>query len=125
MTSERPNRHGEGSKAKKARVARTQAELEPSPAPIGVGRSGGWMASEDLREAALAALETGGDMALNLQGIDYLDASALQILLAFEAEQKKRGRNLQLSDASPQLRQWFEFAGVVDRFSMNERECDE
>ena len=83
------------------------------------------MPGEDLQKAALDALLAGVDVALNLDGIDHLDASALQILLALDAEQKKRERNLQLTNASPRLRQWFEFAGVVDRFSMTGRKTDE
>jgi len=74
------------------------------------------MPPEELREAALAALSANVDVALNLHGIDHLDASALQIFLALDVEQKKRNRNLQLINASPRLRQWFEFAGVVDLF---------
>jgi anti-anti-sigma regulatory factor len=49
----------------------------------------------------------------------------LQILLALDAEQKKRGRNLRLAKASPHLRQWFEFAGVADHFSIAERKSNE
>jgi hypothetical protein len=43
-----------------------------------------------------------------------LDAGALQVLLALDAEQRKRQRNLQLTNASSHLRQWFQFAGAVD-----------
>ena len=86
-----------------------------------VERSGEWMPSEDLREVALAALEAGGDVAVNLDRIDHLDASALQILLALSVEQKRRGKDLQLAHASPALQKWFEFAGAADQFSMTER----
>lgn len=122
VTSERPSRHGGSARAKKALVTRNQAEPDPSPAPIEVERSGGWMPPEDLRKAALAALAASGDVALNLHGIDHLDASALQILIALDAEQKRRQRNLQLTNASPRLRLWFEFAGVADLFSHNRAE---
>jgi ABC-type transporter Mla MlaB component len=125
MASVRPNRHDGNGKRKTVRVTRTQVELDRSPATIDVGRSGGWMPAEDLRKAALDALVAGMDLTLDLDGIDHLDASALQILLALDAEQKKRERNLQLTNASPGLRKWFEFAGVVDRFSMTGQECDE
>lgn len=83
------------------------------------------MPPEDLRAAALAALSASGDVALNLQGIDHLDASALQILLALDTEQKKRGQNLHLASVSLQLRQWFDFAGVADHFSITERKSNE
>lgn len=114
MTTEHPNRHVGNVRAKKTRVTRTPTESAPSPAAIDVVRSGDWMPSEDLRETALAALAANGDVSLNLHGLDHLDASALQILLALNAEQRKRNQNLQLINASPRLRQWFEFAGVVD-----------
>ncbi|MFY9853395.1 MAG: STAS domain-containing protein [Terracidiphilus sp.] len=114
MTSERPNRQASSARPKKARVTKSQAEPELSPGAIDVERSGGWMSPEDLRESALTALSASSDVALNLQGIDYLDASALQILLALDVETKAREHNLQLTNASPLLRQWFEFAGVVD-----------
>lgn len=125
MKSERQNPHAVSVRAKKARVSKSQAEPVRSPASIDAERSGGWMPSEDLREAALAALSTSGDVALNLQGIDYLDASALQILLALDTEQKKLGQNLHLANASPHLRQWFDFAGVADHFSITERKSNE
>ncbi len=83
------------------------------------------MPPEDLRAAALAALSASGDVALNLQGIDHLDASALQILLALDTEQKKRGQNLHLASVSLHLRQWFDFAGVADHFSITERKSNE
>ena len=82
------------------------------------------MPAEDLRQAALAALVAGGDVALNLDGIDRVDASALQILLALDAQQRKREQIIQLTNTSPHLRQWFELAGVVDRFSMTGRKGD-
>ena len=72
------------------------------------------MPPEDLREAALVASSASGDVAVNLQGIDHLDASALQVLLALDAAEKTRNHNLLLTNVSPLLRQWFDFAGVVD-----------
>lgn len=74
------------------------------------------MPAEELREAALAALSRGKDVILNLDRVDHLDASALQILLALHAALKMRGQNLLLLKASPRLRKWFEFAGVDGRF---------
>jgi len=61
-------------------------------------------------------LEAGCDVTANLGNIDHLDASALQILLALDAEQKKQGWNLEIANASQHLWQWFEYAGAaVDR----------
>ena len=55
---------------------------------IYVDRSGDWMPAEELRAAALDALSQEKDVVLNLGNVDHLDASALQILLALEREQK-------------------------------------
>jgi anti-anti-sigma regulatory factor len=62
---------------------------------------------------------------LNLDKVDHLDASVLQILLALDVEHKKQGRQLHLENASPDLLQWFEFAGAVEQFSLTERSRDE
>ncbi len=84
---------------------------------IAVERSGGdWMPVEELREAALEALAAGRDITIQLSGIDFLDAASLQILLALDREQKQTGRRLALVDASPNLRQWFEYAGAAEQF---------
>ncbi len=83
------------------------------------------MPSDELRDAARAALGENNDGVLNLGRLDHLDASARQILLALDAEQKRRGRTLELANASPHLRQWFEYAGAADQFSMTERKRDE
>lgn len=74
------------------------------------------MPAEELHQAALAASLQGKGVILNLDRVDHLDASALQILLALHAAESKRGENLQLVKASPRLRKWFEFAGVDGRF---------
>jgi len=83
------------------------------------------MSREDLRDAVLAALTASGDVALNLQGIGHLDASALQILLALDIEQKKQGRQLHLTNVSAHLRQWFDYSGAIDQFTMITRQNDE
>jgi anti-anti-sigma factor len=88
---------------------------------IDVDRSGDWMPAEELRQAAIAALTTSNDMALNLEGIEHLDASAMQVLLALEIEQINRGRHLDLVNASPSLRRWFELAGASDHLCLDER----
>lgn len=83
------------------------------------------MPADELRGMAQGALETGNDVTVNVCNLGHLDASALQILLALETEQKKRGGNLELANASLHLRQWFEYAGVADHFSMTDRKSDE
>jgi len=90
-----------------------------------VERSGDWMPVEELREAALKVLGEGKDVTLNLKSLDHLDASALQILLALEIEQKKQGRQLHLTNVSAHLRQWFDYSGAVDQFVLIAQENDE
>lgn len=99
------------------------AERQAEQTLIEVARSGDWMPVDELREASLGALQAGNDVTINLDGVNHLDASALQILLALSAEQKKRGRNLQLANASTHLRQWFEYAGSADQFIYNQVEA--
>jgi anti-anti-sigma factor len=78
---------------------------------IFVTREGEWLAPEELRAIALSAIDTDGNLTVNLEGVDYLDASALQMLLALAAERKKRGKGLRLANASLALSRWFEYAG--------------
>jgi ABC-type transporter Mla MlaB component len=70
-------------------------------------------------------LGEGADVTLNLDKVNHLDASALQILLALDTEQKKHGRHLHLANASSHLRQWLCFAGAADRFVITRRNRDE
>ena len=114
MANERSKLDDRGAKARRVRPAGMQKARKLEPLLIEAERSGDWMPAEELRTAALGAVETGNEVTLNLGGIDYLDASALQILLALGAEQKKRGRRLEVAGASPHLRQWFEYAGAVE-----------
>lgn len=105
---------------KSTRARRSQAALPPtspgSEPQIHVARSGDWMPADELREAALSAMSQENDVILDLDHIDHLDASALQILVALDSDLKKCDRNLRLEKASAQLLKWFEFAGADDRF---------
>jgi anti-anti-sigma regulatory factor len=123
MANDRSKQDGGSGKVK--RVAGAPAEPSPRKIVVQAERSGDWMPVDELRAAALAALEAGDDVSLHLDGIDHLDSSALQILLAFDADQKKQGRHLELANASPHLRQWFEYAGVPDHFSMTVPKTDD
>ena len=76
-----------------------------------VTREGDWLPPEELRAIALSAVDTDGNLTVNLEGVEYLDASALQTLLALAAERKKRGKGLRLANASLALSRWFEYAG--------------
>jgi anti-anti-sigma factor len=124
MSIDRSKQDARSTKARRARPAVLQAEQTLEPIFIEVERSGDWMPAEELQRIALAASGESKDVTVNLSKVDHLDASALQILLALDAEQKRRGRNLQLANASAHLRQWFEYAGVAECFSMTGPEND-
>jgi anti-anti-sigma factor len=125
MKSERESEPGQNGKAKRTRVAKPQAVLEQHSALIDAERSGDWMPAEELWEAAQAAVSQGKDVTLNLDKIDHLDASALQILLALDAEQKKKGLHLQLAKASSNLRDWFDYSGAAALFPMTEQRSND
>ena len=78
---------------------------------IFVTREGEWLPPEELRAIALSAVDTDGSLTVNLEGVEHLDASALQMLLALAAERKKRGKGLRLANVSLALSRWFEYAG--------------
>jgi anti-anti-sigma factor len=116
MTNDRSNRHVGSANAHRKRSTRPQAEHDLEQQIIKVERSGDCLPAEELREAAIVALSQGKNVTLNLDRVDHLDASALQILLALHAALKRRGQKLLLVKASPRLLKWFEFAGADGRF---------
>ncbi len=116
MTNDRSKRHGDSGNVHKTHSGTQHTEQTLGPHVIAVERSGDWMPADELRKCALTALSEGKNVTLNLDKIDHLDASALQILLALDAELKKRGENLRLAKVSPHLHKWFEFAGADEHF---------
>ncbi len=84
---------------------------------MNVTRDGEWLLPEEFRALALSAADADGDLIVNLEGVDHLDASALQILLALAAERKKQGRGMGLENASTPLSRWFEYAGGREHIS--------
>ena len=116
MTSDRPSGSKRGGRTRALRTAPPAMEQNADRTVIAVERSGEWMPVEELRDAALQAVAAGHDVTIDLDKLAYLDASALQILLALQAAQKKAGRRLELHNASPDLQQWFEFAGASNQF---------
>jgi anti-anti-sigma regulatory factor len=106
-----PNR-----KNMRPRARKLSASKQADQILIEAERAGDWMPAEELREAARVAVQSGNDVIVNLDRINHLDASALQILLALSVAQKKLGHKLELANASANLRQWFEYAGATDQF---------
>lgn len=125
MKCECPSGQDETGKARRARAAKPRAGLDRACVSINAGRSGEWIPAEELLETAKAALGRKKNVALNLDKIDHLDASALQILLALEAAEKGQGRQLQLVNASPNLERWFGYSGATGRFLITEQKTDE
>jgi len=112
-------------KQKRSRIVKPEEVLDLEYASINAERSGDWMPAEELWEAAKAALNEGKDVTLNLEKIEHLDASAMQILLALDAEQKKNDRHLQLVNVSSNLRNWFEYSGADAYFPMTGQKSNE
>lgn len=123
MKSNSPSGHDGKCKAKRTRAAASRTGLDRACVSIDVERSGDWMPADELWEAARTVL--GKDLTVNLDKVGHLDASALQILLALDAEQKKQGHHLQLVNASTSLRQWFEYSGAAGHFHLNEQTTNE
>jgi anti-anti-sigma factor len=125
MMSKLPNAHAKDGGMTPPGVNRSASEQVLQVISIDVERSGDWMPSEEFLAAERAAAAEGADVTIDLHEVHHLDASALQVLLALDTEQKKQGRSLQLMDVSPQLRRWMEFAGVLDHFPVVERRSHE
>jgi anti-anti-sigma regulatory factor len=96
---------------KRKNMAKSSPIETVTEAVIHVTREGEWLPPEELRAAALSAVDTDGNLTVNLEGVEHLDATSLQILLALAAERKKRGKGLRLANASLALSRWFEYAG--------------
>lgn len=115
MNTPPPARQEKGAKARQPRTSSPPVDASSQPHIMHVERSGEWMPADELREAALASLLAGNDVTVDVDRIDHLDASALQILLALDSELKRRKQNLRIANASPHLFKWFQFAGADDR----------
>lgn len=102
------------------------------------GHAGEWIEAEQLRQWVLRQIDSSrgsarhdehstsdassedSDIVFDLSDLDYLEASALQVLLAARDAVHRRGGRLRLVHLSPELREWFEFAGATTLVE----ECD-
>ncbi len=98
--------------------AAAAAEARPAIQVIKVARDGDWLAADEFREACAQAADGRIDVHIDLEGLEHLDASALQILLALRVKQQRNDRRLSLINPSASLLRWFEFAGAARLFSM-------
>jgi anti-anti-sigma regulatory factor len=114
----------------------TEETAAPQNPTLQAASGGNWIEPAALRQWALeqfaskAAAEDDGcatprhaasDLAVDVAGVDYLEAGVLQILIAVEAEQMRRGHGLRLLHASASLREWFEYAGATDLLDAGEQ----
>ena len=71
MATDHSQQVGGNRRAKRAHVAMPQAEPRPAQTVIDVDRSGDWMPADELRAAALSALDAGSDVTLHLGQVDH------------------------------------------------------
>ena len=102
---------------KQKRTVNKKAAATVTETVIHVTRGGDWLPPEELRAVALSAAAAESDLTVDLQAVDHLDASALQILLALAVERKKHGKGLRLANTSAALSRWFEYAGGRENLS--------
>lgn len=96
------------------RPPKTKSRKRAGTEILQAGQSGEWTEAEALKQNALRSLETGKSLTLDLSDLSHLDASALQILLAIQREQKTAGRQFNIANSSPELTAWFDLAGATD-----------
>lgn len=76
-----------------------------------------WMSADELRKHVLRLLADGKNPVFDLEGLCYLDASALQVLLASQVESERLGREMRLANVSAELLKWFELGSAADQFT--------
>jgi anti-anti-sigma factor len=69
----------------------------------------------DLRQAALALLEGGEDVAVHCENLERLDTAALQILLALKKELEQRGRKLRMAELGSEPARFVGLAGLTSQ----------
>ncbi len=111
---------GSAIQPKQKTVGYDDAPAAPASVRIHAARSGQWIEAETLRCWAMEQIESRTDaspgivpaLTLDLSGLEHLDTSALQILLALDRKQRQRGSQLRLENPSQSLRRWFDYAGA-------------
>lgn len=104
------------SKKQLALMKNVPADALSLPLKVHPVREGEWLPREEFYAEALRLSAGNADVVVDLDGVDYLDASSLQMLLALDAGQKSRTHGFVLKNASPALLCWFEYAGAVKQF---------
>jgi anti-anti-sigma factor len=68
----------------------------------------------DLRQAALALLEDGEDLAVDCKKLDRLDTATLQVLLALKRELEQRGKKLRMAELGSEPARFVGLAGLTN-----------
>lgn len=68
----------------------------------------------DLRQAALALLEGGEDVAVDCEKLERLDTATLQILLALKKELEQRGKKLRMTELRSEPARFVGLAGLTN-----------
>ncbi len=78
------------------------------------------VATADALDAKLAEAEARVTpmIVVDLAQVEFMDSTALQVLLKAEARSRRDGRRLRLSPPSSQVQRLFEAAGVLDRLPL-------
>jgi anti-anti-sigma factor len=120
MTSNRVSRRTKNAEVQQPSGGKPVLAGSPERAKNVVVHLGDCSSAEEFRaEALLAAAD--GDITLDLDTLDFLDASTLQVLLAVSAGQTNRGRQLQYANTSPAMLQWLEWTGAAPHLGTLEK----
>lgn len=76
--------------------------------------------SESLRAQAIEVCAGEGDVTVDFTEADNIDTSALQVLIALQAELQKKKRQLRIRGASEGMHRWFEVSGAAALFTFME-----
>jgi anti-anti-sigma regulatory factor len=88
-------------------------EIPGPDVKLSVVRSGEWLPPEELQGALLARVMEASNTILDFGDIEHLDASSLQMLLAFFLERERAGKTVALRHVSNALAEWFGHVGAT------------
>jgi anti-anti-sigma factor len=75
-------------------------------------------AGADQLRAALSPLTTGGAVALDFGRVDYITSAGFRVLMTAEREQRTKQGKFMLGNMSPELRRFFDIAGLTPVFTI-------
>lgn len=99
---------------------RSPETTQAIPSHLAIACGTDWVSAEQLRLNALALLESNTDITIDFTGVDSLDTTTLQILIALEVEQERKDLALSTTGVSAELRHWFSYAGADGYFMISD-----